>query len=152
MIFLWSGCEMDVNVEDEERHAALIKSRGPHQVGKNTFTSNLYIHIWVYIYIYIYLKINNIKHIICDKLAVIYIYILMVSGFLTTSQPLHRTTAPAAFGWDPWSPMGRFSGRRATDRSSPNGQRWRGAIFSKKTGSIGEKTEKIMETYSGSFI
>ena len=71
---------MDVNVEDEERHAALIKSRGPHQVGKNT-------------YIYIYLKINHIKHIICDKLAVIYIYIdgFRVPHHFPTAPPHHRS-------------------------------------------------------------
>ena len=79
----------------------------------------------------------------------------MVSGLLTTSQPLHRT-APAAFGWDPWSPMGRFSGRRATDRScweTPTVNAEGGRFFHpKKAGSIGEKTENIMEKYGGSFI
>jgi hypothetical protein len=135
MIWLWSGCEMVVNVEDEERHAALIKSRGPHQMGKHTFTSNIYIYIYI------------IKHIICDKLAVLYIYgFRMFPGYspLPKDQPLHRT-APAAFGWDPWSPTGRCSGRRATDRScweTPTVDAEGGRFFQKKLVPLGKKLRK----------
>ena len=85
MIWLWDGYDLVVRwllmwrMRRRRRHAALIKSRGPHQVGKHTFTSNLYIYTH---------KLSNISYVISWQL---YIHNFMVSGVLTTSQPLHRS-------------------------------------------------------------